>query len=344
MKELSLFLECLLTTNSHPLILLFVFFSCHLITDNYIVKDNIVTISTDSQPSSIQLIEEVKLDFNMQVLDDMEKEAISNNIDGDFKPKIIEAEIKVNPASSPEHGDSMKVNGNGTQSPTSSMSDLEINNNVSKTAITHDDTQELMMSSQTMNKFLSEIVFKGNDDSAIEDMATSEENASTLTSSTVSDSSSESSSSTNVVAAVKKSSTTAKKTKSSTANFIKNERKQIERNFVPQHQDIKFTTSYDNHRQSRDASKRSSQIDQIRQNFEKSSAASDLPPAPVPASRKSSIPLSTQKNGSPSKIPCKIPVFKTNSSSSSTSTTPSKISPKSRTSSASRLNSSDSVG
>jgi len=41
-----------------------------LITENYIVKDNVVTISTDSQPSSIQFIDEVKLDFNMQVLDD----------------------------------------------------------------------------------------------------------------------------------------------------------------------------------------------------------------------------------------------------------------------------------
>lgn len=300
-----------------------------MITENYIVKDNVVTISTtDSQPSSIQLIEELKLDFNMQVLEDMEKEESSD----DFKPKIIEAEIKVNPAS-PEHDDAMKVNGsNGTLSATESMSDLEINNNVSKTAIIHDDTQEIMMSSQTMNKFLSEIVFKGNDDSAIEDMATSEENA-TLTSSTVSDSSSESSSSTNV--AMKKPSTTTKKTKTvpqSTANFIKNERKQTERNFVPQNQDIKFTTSYDNHRPSRDTQKRSSQIDQIRQNFEKSENSS----APVPVARKSSIPLPAQKNGTPSKIP----VFKTNSSSS----TPSKISPKSRTSSASRLNNPDSVG
>lgn len=296
-----------------------------MITENYIVKDNVVTISTDSQPSSIQLIEEVKLDFNMQVLDDMEKEESHGGSD-DFKPKIIEAEIKVN---SPEHEDALKMNSGDTLSGTDSMSDQEINNNVSKTAITHDDTEEIMMNSQSMNKFLSEIVFKGNDDSAIEDMATSEENA-TLTSSTVSDSSSESSSSTNV--AMSKTTQMKKTTKSvpnSTANFLKNERKQIEKNFVTQNQDIKFTTSYEHHQ----PTKRTSQIDQIRQNFEKSSADS---PAPVPIARKSSIPLAQKNNGSPSKIP----VFKTNSSSS----TPSKISPKSRTSSTSRLNSTDSVG
>lgn len=307
------------------------FVSFVLITENYIVKDNIVTISTDSQPSSIQLIEEVKLDFNMQVLDDMEKE--ENMINSHHQPKIIEAEIKVNTTTPPEHEDKMKVNGNGMLSASESMSDLEINNNVSKTAIIHDDSQEISMSSQSMNKFLSEIVFKGNDDSAIEDMATSEENA-TLTSSTVSDSSSDSSSSTNAA------SSNMKKTNVplSTANFLKNERKQIERNFVPQHQDIKFTTSYDNHHQSREPQKRASQIEQIRQNFEKSSQSATEIPAPVPVARKSSIPLSTQKNnGSPSKIP----VFKTNSSSS----TPSKISPKSRTNSTSRLNSNtDSVG
>lgn len=304
-----------------------------LITENYIVKDNVVTISTDSQPSSIQFIDEVKLDFNMQVLDDLEREdemMLNIPTNEDFKPKIIEAEIKV--ASTEHHDDKMKVNGNGIMlTTTESNNDLEINNNISKTAIIHGDSEEIMMSSQTMNKFLSEIVFKGSDDSAIEDMTTSEDTA-TLTSSTVSESSSsESSSSTNVVTSMKKTNVPL-----STANFIKNERRQIEKNFVPQNQDIKFTTSYENNsHQPREPQKRMSQIEQIRQNFEKSSQGATEIPAPIPVARKSSIPLSTQKNnGSPSKIP----VFKTNSSSSSSA---SKISPKSRTNSTTRLNTSN---
>jgi hypothetical protein len=288
-----------------------------------------VTISTtDSQPSSIQFIDEVKLDFNMQVLDDLEKEGEKDDMmikipqnDDDFKPKIIEAEIKV----TSEFDDKMKVNGNGTNE---SITDLEINNNISKTAIIHGESQDIMM-----NKFLSEIVFKGGDDSAIDDMTTSEDNA-TLTSSTMSESSSESSSSTNVVTT---SSIKKNNVPQSTANFIKNERRQIEKNFNLQNQDIKFTTSYENHNnnnshQPREPQKRMSQIEQIRQNFEKSSQGATEIPAPIPVARKSSIPLSTQnKNGSPKNS--KIPVFKTNSSSSS------KISPKSRTNSVSRLNS-----
>jgi hypothetical protein len=288
------------------------------------VKDNVVTISTDSQPSSIQFIDDVKLDFNMQVLDDLEKDEPKS----DFKPKIVEAEVKVDK----EVEMNGKVNGNS--------SDSEINNNVSKTTIisssssSGDDTQE-MLSSQQMSKFLTEIVFKG-DDSAIEDMTASEETA-TLTSSTMSNASSESTSP-NVMT----SSTTMTLTNVplSTANFLKQERRHVEKNFVPQNNEIKFTTSVyenssiglNNHQHQREPQKRMSQIEQIRQNFEKSAQASSEIPAPIPVARRSSIPLSIQKSS-----PSKIPVFSKQPGA--------KTSPKSRTNSVSRLNSStDSVG
>lgn len=274
------------------------------------MKDNVVTISTDSQPSSIQLIDDVKLDFSMQVLDDLENEDASPK--NDFKPKVIEAEIKS------ENG--IKMNGNAI--------DSEINNNVSKTKIIGDD-ETFEMNSQQMNKFLTEIVFKG-DDSAIEDMTTSEENA-MLTSSTMSDASSDASSPTVMTSTT---TMTLSNVPLSTANFIRQERRQEENNFVPQNTEIKFTTSYENATsgKAREPQKRMSQIEQIRQNFEKSAQASTDIPAPIPVARRSSIPLSIQKAS-----PSKIPVFANKQAS--------KTSPKSRTSSNSKLNSStESVG
>jgi hypothetical protein len=283
-----------------------------------------VTISTtDSQPSSIQFIDDVKLDFNMQVLDDLEKDEISSK--NDFKPKIIEAEVKVDKDA--EMNGTGKMNGNAN----------EINNNVSKTTIiTDDDTQEIM-NSQQMSKFLTEIVFKG-DDSAIDDMTASEETA-TLTSSTMSNASSESS--TNVMTSTK--TVTLTNVPLSTANFLKSERRHVEKNFVPQNSEIKFTTAVyensssplSNHNHQKEPLKRISQIEQIRQNFEKSAQASSEIPAPIPAARRSSIPLSIQKSS-----PSKIPVF--NKQAAKTSPT-SNI--KTRTSSYSKLNSStDSLG
>lgn len=266
----------------------------------------------------------------MQVLDDLEKE--ESVIKDDFKPKIIEAEKKVDKDfNEPQiitelRNDIRKINGNGI--------DSEINNNVSKTTIiTDEDTQE-MMSNQQMSKFLTEIVFKG-DDSAIEDMTASEETA-TLTSSTMSNASSESSSP-NVMTSTK--TVTLTNVPLSTANFIKQERRHVEKNFVPQNSEIKFTTSVyentssplNNHSHQREPTKRMSQIEQIRQNFEKSAQSSSEIPAPIPVARRSSIPLSIQKA-----TPSKIPVF---------SKQVSKTSPKSRSSSNSRLNSStDSLG
>lgn len=275
------------------------------------MKDNVVTISTDSQPSSIQFIDDVKLDFNMQVLDDLENEDASPK--NDFKPKVIEAEIKS------ENG--IKMNGNAV--------DSEINNNVSKTKIVSDDDDEsLEMNAQQMNKFLTEIVFKG-DDSAIEDMTTSEETA-MLTSSTMSNASSEASSP-NVMTST--TTMTLTNVPLTTANFIKQERIHFEKNFVQRNNEIKFTTSYENaaSNNQREPQKRMSQIEQIRQNFEKSAQASTEIPAPIPVARRSSIPLSIQKA-----TPSKIPVFSKQTS---------KTSPKSRTSSNSKLNSStESVG
>lgn len=263
----------------------------------------------------------------MQVLDDMEKEEVSHK--NDFKPKIIEAEIKVD--KDEKNGEELevrKVNGNST--------DLEINNNVSKTTILSDEDSQEIMSNQQMSKFLTEIVFKG-DDSAIEDMTTSEETA-TLTSSTMSNASSEASSP-HVMTSTK--TMTLTNVPLSTANFINNERRHVEKNFVSQNSEIKFTTavyenSYSspltNHHQQKEPQKRMSQIEQIRQNFEKSAQASSEIPAPIPVARRSSIPLSIQQKTTPSKIP----VF---------SKQPAKISPKSRTNSYSKLNSStDSVG
>ncbi|CAG9808765.1 unnamed protein product [Chironomus riparius] len=278
--------------------------------DGFYVKENVVTISTDSQPSSIQFIDDVKLDFNMQVLDDFEKE--DKMMKDDFKPKIIEAEIKE------------KLNGIHTDI------DAEINNNnVSKTTISHEGANN----QHQMSKFLTEIVFKGAsvnaDDSAIEDMATSEETA-TLTSSTMSNASSESSSTSPQILTSTKMMTLTNDPLS-TANFLKNERKHIEKNFIPQSTEIKFTTTvYENstnmngnHREP--PVKRISQIEQIRQNFEKSSQEGT---APIPVARRSSAPLNTPKT------PSKIPVFSKKSS------------PTSRTSS-NKMNtssSSDSVG
>lgn len=280
------------------------------------MKDNIVTISTDSQPPSIQFIDDVKLDFNMQVLDELEKDEVA--FKNDFKPKVIEAEIKVD--NNGEEMEDRKVN-----------SGLEINNNVSKTTILSDeDTLKEMMNSQHMSKFLTEIVFKG-DDSAIEDMMTSEETA-TLTSSTMSSASSEASSP-NVM-------TSTKTVTLSTANFLKQERRHVEKNFVPQNAEIKFTTSVyensannnsNNNQHQKEPLKRISQIEQIRQNFEKSAQASSEVPAPIPVARRSSIPLSIQKT-----TPSKIPVFSKQSSPKS------KTSPTSRNGSNSKLSSSSS--
>lgn len=293
-----------------------------------------MTISTDSQPSSIQFIDDVKLDFNMQVLDDLEREESSPK--GDFKPKVIEAEKKIDRDEkigeelqffTEMRNEIRKVNGNTI--------DLEINNNVSKTTImSDDDTQEIMINQQ-MNKFLTEIVFK-EDDSAIEDMTASEETA-TLTSSTMSNASSESSSSPNVMTSTK--TVTLTNVPLSTANFIKQERRHVEKNFVPHNNEIKFTTAVyenmssplNNHHHHKEPQKRMSQIEQIRQNFEKSAQASSEIPAPIPVARRSSIPLSIQKT-----TPSKIPVFNKQAA---------KISPTSRTNSNSKLNSStDSVG
>lgn len=239
--------------------------------------------TTDSQPSSIQFIDDVKLDFNMQVLDEFEREEREAMRAEDFKPKIVEAEIK-------------------EKKPEMNGMDMEINNNISKTTIEHITNQ------QQMNRFLTEIVFKG-DDSAIEDMTTSEE--ANLTSSTISNASSESSSP-NVMTSTKILQLT--NVPLSTANFIKHERKQIEKNFVPQQKsEIKFTTAvYDNNQQNnsnnhREPTKRLSQIEQIRQNFEKSASENATHPQPIPVARKSSNGLS---NSSPNKsTPSKIPVF-----------------------------------
>lgn len=274
----------------------------------------------------------------MQVLDDLERDEVSPK--GDFKPKIIEAEKKVDKdeKNSEElqiiteiRNEVRKVNGNTI--------DLEINNNVSKTTIINDDDSQEIMSNQQMSKFLTEIVFKGDDstidDSAIEDMTASEETA-TLTSSTMSNASSESSSP-NVMTSTK--TVTLTNVPLSTANFLKQERRHVEKNFVPQNAEIKFTTSVyensasplSNHHHQKEPQKRISQIEQIRQNFEKSAQASTEIPAPIPVARRSSIPLSIQKSS-----PSKIPVFKTQTS---------KTSPTSRTGSNSKLNSStDSVG
>jgi hypothetical protein len=233
-----------------------------LIAENYFIKDNVVTITTDStQPSSIQFIDDVKLDFSMMEALDDEDEA--SKVTAELKKEKIEE------------------NGNGV--------DSEINNNVSKTTIMNNDDETI--SSQTMGKFLTEIVFKGDNS---DEMTTSEENA-MLTSSTVSNESSESVSA-NVV--------TLRNVPLSTANFIKHERKHVEKNFVPQSSEIKFTTAvYDsspaplsNHSHQKEPKKRMSQIEQIRQNFE------TPPVAPIPVARRSSIPLSIQKT-SPSKIP-----------------------------------------
>lgn len=292
------------------------------------MKDNVVTISTDSQPSSIQFIDDVKLDFNMQVLDDLEREETSPK--SDFKPKIVEAEIKVDKEE--KNGEELQIiteMRNEIRRVNGSAIDLEINNNVSKTTIINDDDTQELLSNQQMSKFLTEIVFKG-DDSAIEDMTASEETA-TLTSSTMSNASSESSS-TNVMTSTK--TMTLTNVPLSTANFIKQERRHVEKNFVPQNSEIKFTTSvYENpssqHHQ-KEPQKRMSQIEQIRQNFEKSAQASSEIPAPIPVARRSSIPLSIQKSS-----PSKIPVF---------NKTASKTSPTSRTSSNSKLNLTDSVG
>lgn len=308
--------------------------------DNYFIKDNIVTISTDSQPSSIQFIDDVKLDFNMQVLDDIEQEDIPDAPKNDFKPKIIEAESKMivkdeiyEPHIAEElqiitdiSNEVRKVNGNGI--------DLEINNNVSKTTIINDDDDgQEIISSQQLNKYMTEIVFKG-DDSAIEDMANSEDTA-TLTSSTISNTSSESSSP-NVMTSTK--TMTLTNVPLSTANFLKQERRHVEKNFVPQNSEIKFTTSvYENassplsNHHNKEPNKRISHIEQIRQNFEKSAQASTEIPAPIPVARRSSIPLSIQKSS-----PSKIPVFNKQAT---------KTSPTGRTSSNSKLNSStESVG
>lgn len=278
--------------------------------------------TTDSQPSSIQFIDDVKLDFNMQVLDDFEREekAAMMMMKDDFKPKIVEAEIK-----------EKKTDFNGM--------DGEINNNISKTTIMTMTAQDHITNQQQMNRFLTEIVFKG-DDSAIEDMTTSEE--ATLTSSTVSNASSESSTPNEVLTSTK--TLTLTNVPLSTANFIKHERKQIEKNFIPQQKsEIKFTTAvYDNNSNQQqqqsnhrvEPAKRLSQIEQIRQNFEKS-AESAVQPHPIPVARKSSNGLSN--NTSP-KTPSKIPVF-----SKKTSPTDNKRS-RSTSSSNKMSSSSDSVG
>lgn len=288
-------------------------------TENYFIKDNVVTISTDSQASSIQFIDDVKLDFNLQVLNDMEGEDLSPK-EG-CKPIVIEAEKKVENKNSEELSNFAETR-EVVRKTNGYTNDVEINNNVSKTEIINGDSKEVV-NNQEMSKFLTEIVYKG-DESAIENMNESKEATIPIDNSDPSSS--------NVLTSTK--TVTLTNVPLSTANFLKQERRHVEKNFVPQNSEIKFTTSMyespssalNNSVQQKEPQKRISQIEQIRQNFEKSAQTSSDFVAPIPVARRSSIPLSIQKSS-----PSKIPVFNKQTT---------KTSPSSRTNSFNKLNSS----
>lgn len=271
--------------------------------DHYFVKDNVVTISTDSQPSSIHFIDDVKLDFNMQVLDDIEKEDVGKVMEHHMNGKTEELQIFT------EITDEVrKINGDTI--------DLEINNNISKTTIIQDDESQEVINETHNSKFSTEIKLENmnNDDSSSETLTADND-----------DSSFSSPGTPNITTT--KTLTLAQNPLSATmTNFLKQEQRHTEKNFVNNNSDIKFTTAvYENsssnmgnhHSKDKDQKleKRVSHIEQIRQNFEKSAQNSDVP-APIPVARRSSIPLSINKT-SPSKIPVlnskkTSPTFKNN--------------------------------
>lgn len=283
-----------------------------LFLDHFFVRDNVVTISTDSQPSSIHLIDDVKLDFNMQVLDAIEKEEIGKMENGDDKLEVIRMDISPDEIHQElqiitETTDEIRrVNGG--------VVDLEINNNVSKTTIIQDgDNEEVIKKTR---KFSTEIKVENLN----MNLNMNHESSPDTTPSTPSDSSSPfSSPGTPNHTTTKTLTLTQNPISSTTANFLKQEQKHTEKNFVPNTSEIKFKTAVYEQPSSpgkdqKTTEKRMSQIEQIRQNFEKSAQMSSEVPAPQP--RKSSIPLSINKTS-----PSKIPVFNSKSSNHKTSPT-----------------------
>jgi hypothetical protein len=245
------------------------------------VKDNVVTISTDSQPSSF--LDDVKLDFNMQVLDDIEKEDVEKVLEHHMNGKPEELQIIT------EITDSVrKVNGD--------VMDLEINNNVSKTTIIQDDENQEVFNETHTSKFSAAINLEDLNNGSPE----------TLTPSKSDDESSFSSPGTPNITTTKTLTLAQNPLSATMTNFLKQEQRHTEKNFVNNSSDIKFTTAvYENptknNSKEQKAEKRISQIEQIRQNFEKSAQNSEVP-VPIPVARRSSIPLSINKT-SPSKIP-----------------------------------------
>lgn len=261
-----------------------------MILENYfVVKDNVVTISTDSQPSSIQFIDDMKLDFNLQVLDEIEKEQISMNDDTKLELQM-ELEKAVEEAVNAQELEMFEEMENAI--------DLEINNNVSSTKISRDGELKGSFSSETMYEQ------NGNGHDTQRDTPTSP-----------SLSSSSSSSTTNLTST--KTMTLIQAPLTSSGNFLKQERKHVEKNFVPTNSEIKFTTAVyettptnNNKKETppKPNEKRISHIDMIRQNFEKSAQQAEIP---IPTARRSSIPLSLKT--SPSKIPVSKSSFSKNS-------------------------------
>lgn len=268
------------------------------ISDHYFVRDNVVTISTDSQPSSIHFIDDVKLDFNMQKLDEIEKEDVEkmdNHLDElkmdtspDEKPQELQIITEIT-------DEIRRVNGDTV--------DIEINNNISKTTIIQDGEIEEIHNQRQTNKFSTEI--------KLEDMNMNlnmnHESSPDTTPSTPDHNSPFSSPGTPNITTTKTLTLTQNPITSTTANFLRQEQNHTEKNFVPNNTEIKFKTAVYEQPSSpgkdqKSTEKRISHIEQIRQNFEKSAQMSSEIPAPQPGPRRSSIPLSINKT-SPSKIP-----------------------------------------
>ena len=228
----------------------------------------------------------MKLDFNLQVLDEIEKEQISLNDDTKLELQM-ELEKAVEEAVTAQELEMFEEMENAI--------DLEINNNVSSTKISRDDELNGSFSSETMFEQ------NGNGHDLQRDTPTSP-----------SLSSSSSSSTTNMT-----STKTMTLTQAPLSNFLKQERKHVEKNFVPTNSEIKFTTAVyettptnNNKKETppKPNEKRISHIDMIRQNFEKSAQQAEIP---IPTARRSSIPLSLKT--SPSKIPVSKSSFSKNS-------------------------------
>ncbi|XP_063695909.1 uncharacterized protein LOC134827257 [Culicoides brevitarsis] len=228
-------------------------------------KKNVVMISNTSQPSSIIMIEDETLDFTLQAPDEEDdpeldtfkklEDAVTKNAEEMF---VIEMN-NGNKEETSKKEDENKVNGNYVTEITvkSTKKPAENNKSASNSPEMRKTAAKPPLSRGKSTEYTNGNGRKSSSSSPSPNRETS-----------------------------------PKSKLSKIGSFQMQERRHTETNFIPRNNEIKFTQSTYESPLSKSYEKRSSQIEQLRSNFENKS---DIPV------RKSSIP--TLKNGSPSKIP-----------------------------------------